>query len=77
MKLYCLSCFLMFVSGCAPSVSVMRASCKDYYVKDAPLLIGAAGFTNEELNQMVTGLMTDYLMCLDNAERKGDPGPRL
>ncbi|WP_156827641.1 hypothetical protein [Leptospira wolbachii] len=55
----------------------MRASCKDYYVKDAPLLIGAAGFTNEELNQMVTGLMTDYLMCLDNAERKGDPGPRL
>ncbi|WP_157356639.1 hypothetical protein [Leptospira vanthielii] len=70
-------CFLMFVFGCAPSVSVMRASCKEYYIEEAPLLMGAAGVTNEELNPVLTGLLTGYLMCLDNAETKGDPGPRL
>ncbi|MCW7492381.1 hypothetical protein ND861_06915 [Leptospira sp. 2 VSF19] len=61
----------------SPSISGMRASCKEFYTKEAPLLVGAAGLTNEELNRMVTGYLTGYLMCLDNAERKGDPGPRL
>ncbi|WP_039927614.1 hypothetical protein [Leptospira vanthielii] len=78
MKFFSLFCFVLFLLDCtAPSVSAMRKLCKENYIKEAPLLIGVAGFTNEELNQMVTGLLTGYLMCLHRAETKGDPGPRL
>ncbi|EMY68794.1 hypothetical protein [Leptospira vanthielii] len=76
-KFYSLLFFLFLLFDCTRSVSAMRDSCKENYIEEAPLLMGAAGVTNEELNPVLTVLLTGYVMCLDNAETKGDPGPRL
>lgn len=77
-KVYSLFFILtLLLDCCAPSVSVKRENCKQNYIKDSPLIMVSLGLTNEELNQMLTGLLTGYLMCLHSAETKGDPGPSL
>ncbi|TGM56884.1 hypothetical protein [Leptospira vanthielii] len=77
MKLYSLLFFLFLLFDCTRSVFVMRDACKQKYIVESPFVLAAAGVTTEELNQVLTELLTGYLMYLHRAETNGDPEPRL